>query len=39
MMKGHIYIYLLGILLLSVSCTGKFREFNTVSRVLRMRIW
>ena len=29
MMKGHIYIYLLGILLLSVSCTGKFREFNT----------
>ena len=28
-MKGHIYIYLLGILLLSVSCTGKFREFNT----------
>ena len=29
MKKKHIYIYLLGILLLSVGCTGKFREFNT----------
>ena len=29
MKKKHIYIYLLGMLLLSVGCTGKFREFNT----------
>ncbi len=29
MKKKHIYIYLLGLLLLSVACTGKFREFNT----------
>ena len=28
MKKKHIYIYLLGMLLLSVGCTGKFREFN-----------
>lgn len=27
--KNYIHIYLLGILLLSVACTGKFREFNT----------
>ena len=29
MKKKHIYIYLLGMLLFSVGCTGKFREFNT----------
>lgn len=29
MKKNYIHIYLLGILLLSVACTGKFREFNT----------
>lgn len=29
MKKKHIYIYLLGMLLLSIGCTGKFREFNT----------
>ena len=29
MKKKHIYIYLLGMLLLSVGWTGKFREFNT----------
>ena len=28
MKKKHIYIYLLGMLLLSIGCTGKFREFN-----------
>ena len=29
MKKNYIHIYLLGILLLLVACTGKFREFNT----------
>lgn len=29
MKKNYIHIYLLGLLLLSVACTGKFREFNT----------
>lgn len=29
MMKKYIYICLLGVLLLSVACTGKFRDFNT----------
>ena len=29
MRKNYIHIYLLGVLLLSVACTGKFREFNT----------
>lgn len=29
MKKNYIHIYLLGVLLLSVACTGKFREFNT----------
>ena len=38
MKKKHIYIYLLGMLLFSVGCTGKFREFNTDSRELRTMI-
>lgn len=29
MMRKYIYTCLLGVLLISVSCTGKFREFNT----------
>lgn len=38
MKKNYIHIYLLGILLLSVACTGKFREFIPTSPALQMKI-
>ena len=39
MKRKYVYLYLLGLLLFSVACTGNFRDYNTDLSGIMESVW